>query len=118
MTEDTTELITKKVSEVSDVLAEKLKIEAVRIGPKLKKQAPRPVKVSFSIATVVTQILSKRSALRESDQLKGYLSVQTAPQRALHRELVVQLKTKKTNEVEPNKRHCIIGDRFIALISM
>ena len=40
LTEDTAEQITEKVSEVFEVLAEKPKIEAVRIGLKLKKQAP------------------------------------------------------------------------------
>ena len=42
LTEDTIELITEKVSEVFEVLAQKPKIEAVRIGLKLRK------KTSFS----------------------------------------------------------------------
>ena len=112
LTEDTTEQITEKVSEVFEVLAEKPKIEAVRIGLKSKKQAPRPVKVSFSNATIVTQILSKCSALRESDRFKRvFISPDRTPeQRAVHRELVVQMKSKKTNE--PNKRHYIKGGQI------
>ena len=112
LTEDTTEQITEKVSEVFEVLAVKPKIEAVRVGLKSKKQAPRPVKVSFSNATIVTQILSKCSVLRDSDRFKKvFISPDRSPeQRAVHRELVVQLKSKKTNE--PSKRHYIKGGQI------
>ena len=79
-TEDTAEQITEKVSEVFKVLAEKPKIEAVRIGLNSKKQAPRPVKVSITNATIVIQTLSKCSAHRGFATFISYIRRVTSRQ--------------------------------------
>ena len=105
--EDTEEQITTKVEAVLEELGAKPKVEAVRLGLKARKQSPRPVKVSVSNSTIATQILSRARNLRDSQQFKKvFISPDRTPeQRAVHRKLVEQLKTKKNDE--PNKRHYI-----------
>ena len=112
--EDPTEQTSDKVGKVFEALGVKPKVEAIRIGSKLKKQAPRPVKVSVSNSTIVTQILTKASNLRNFDQYKQvFISPDRTPeQRAAHRELIEQLKLKRTNE--PNSRHYIKGGQIFS----
>ena len=73
LTEDPTEQTSDKVGRVFEALDVKPKVQAIRIGSKVKKQALRPVKVSVFNSTIVTQILSKASNLRNFDQYKQVL---------------------------------------------
>ena len=62
----------------------------------------------------MTQILTKASNLRNFDQYKQvFISPDRTPeQRAARRELIEQLKLKRTNE--PNSRHYIKGGQILS----
>ena len=62
----------------------------------------------------MTQILSKVSNLRYFDQYRQvFISPDRTPeQRAVHRELIEQLKFKRTNE--PTSRHYIRGGQIFS----
>ena len=113
--EEPAEQITDKVNKVLEVLGEKPKIEAVRIGLKAKEQTPRPVKVSVSNSTIVSQVLSKSKNLRNSHQYKKvFISPDRTPdQRAAHRKLIEQLKAKRAEE--QNKHHYIKGGQIFTV---
>ena len=112
--EDPAEHITDKVGEVLLELGEKPKLEAVRVGLKRNQETPRPVKVSFGNATIAAQILSKSRNLRNSGRFKlVFISPdRNSEQRVMHRKLVEQLRTKRTDE--PSKRHFIKGGQIIS----
>ena len=109
LTEDPAEQTSDKVGKVFGVLGVKPKVEAMRIGLKTKKQAPRPVIIS------VSRGLSKASYLRDSDQNKQvFISPDRTPeQRAVHRELIKRLKLKETDE-PPYWRHIINGGQIFS----
>ena len=88
-------------------LGERPKIEANRMGLKVKNQNPRPVKVSVSSSIIVAQILRRAKNLRDSENYKTVFinPDRTLEQRSAHRELVKQLKLKRNQEKD--KRHYI-----------
>ena len=94
------------VGKVFEHLGEKPRVEASRLGKKIKSNV-RPVKVTLSNATTVQQILAKSRQLRQSEKYKSvFLSPdRTAEQRTEHRELVQQLKEKAKEE--PHRHHYI-----------
>jgi hypothetical protein len=105
--EEENEDICKNVGNVFEELGEKPKVQATRLGK--KKSVARPVKVTFSSATTVKQILMNSKKLRQIEKYKNvFLSPdRTIDQRVQHRELVQQLKDK-TKE-EPLRYHYIKG---------
>jgi hypothetical protein len=109
--EEEKEDICARVGNVFELLGEKPKIVASRLGKKVKSD-PRPVKVTLRNATTVQHLLAKSRQLRDSDKFKTvFLSPdRTAEQRAEHRELVQQLKDK-VNE-EPLRYHYIKGGQL------
>jgi len=109
--EEEKEDICASVGNVFELLGEKPKIVASRLGKKVKSD-PRPVKVTLRNATTVQHLLAKSRQLRDSDKFKAvFLSPdRTAEQRAEHRELVQQLRDK-VNE-EPLRYHYIKGGQL------
>ena len=105
--EDADEQICEKVGQVLLELGERPKIEANRMGLKVKNQNPRPVKVSVSSSIIVAQILRRAKNLRDSENYKTVFinPDRTLEQRSAHRELVKQLKLKRNQEKD--KRHYI-----------
>ena len=105
------ENLNAKVVEVFEAVGEKPKIEASRLGIKTASSSkkPRPVKVTLSSSTAVRQLLLKARNLRSSENHKSVFLVpdRSREQRALHKELVLELKQKKLDE--PTKRHYIKG---------
>ena len=93
------------VMKVMEELSEKPRLEAVRLGK--KGSQIRPIKVTFTSAAIVQQILAKSRNLRRTERFKEvFLSPdRTQEQRAEHRELVAQLKKKA--EDEPLRYHYI-----------
>ena len=110
-----TEQISKKVGEVLQELGVKPRLEAARIGLKMKQDSPRPVKVSLSNASTAQQILSRARNLRKSDRFElVYISPdRNKEQRALHRELLEKLRTIRA--AEPNKQHFIRRGQIITI---
>ena len=101
------EQISEKDVKVIEVIDEKPRFEANRIGKKTTQQKPRLVKVSMSNATTVNQILSKERKLSVCEQYKHvFVSPdRTKEERDEHQDLVKQLKTKRS--AEPDKRFYI-----------
>ena len=104
--EENNEVLEEKVNAVMEIIGEKPKMEACRIG-KSTSQKPRPIKVTLSSSLFVTQILSKARRLKENTT---YSSVFLSPdrshdQRAEYRVLIADLKQRRLDE--PNKRHFI-----------
>ena len=114
LSENASEQINEKVGEVFRELGEQPKFEAARIGLKTNKETFRPVKVSLGNASIALQILSKARNLRNCDQFNQvFISPdRNLEQRKMHRDLVEQLRTKRT--AEPNKRHYIRGAQIIS----
>ena len=113
--EEPEEQVREKVGNVFVELGEKPIIEASRIGkkdPKSSNERVRPVKVTFSSSMIVQQILSKARNLRNSDNFKHvFLSEdRSIEERAKHRELVLELKRKRTEE--PGKQFYIRGGKL------
>ena len=98
LVEEENEDLGKKVSDVFLYLGEKPRIEARRVGTK-KKLSPRPVKVTLSSSSTVTQILVKSRNLRQSEDHKAVFVTpdRTFDQRAEQRKLVLELKKKKAD---------------------
>ena len=98
ISEDAEECLSEKVLTVSESLGLKPCVEVSRIGRNVREQSQRPVKVVFSNSTSAQQVLSKSSNLRLTRQFK---SVYVSPdrnydKRKLHKELVLELKKKKS----------------------
>ena len=112
LAEDEEENIGEKVEAVFSELSEKPKCEANRIG-KVGQHRPRPVKVSVSNSSVVTQILTKCRNLRNIDRFKDvFISPdRTKEERDERRDLVKQLKLKRT--AEPDKHFSIKKGQII-----
>ena len=109
--EEAGENVSEKVVSVLEVLGEKPKFSAVRIGQQRSDNAKRPIKVSFKNSSVTRQVLSKAPKLRSSDTHGSvYISPDRTPeQRILHRDLVIELKKRRTDE--PDKTHFIRSGR-------
>ena len=106
LSEENNEVLQEKVNAVMEIIGEKPKIEACRVG-KIKSQKPRPVKVTLSSSLFVAQILSKARRLKENPT---YSSVFLSPdrskdQRAEHRALIVDLKQRRIDR--PSEKHFI-----------
>ena len=100
-----------KVGEVFSDIDEKPKLDtAIRLGAKGTSGKPRPVKVSVNNSITVSQILRRARKLRESEKFKSMFICpdRSSEEQAEHRELVNQLKVKRS--VEPNKRFYIKGN--------
>ena len=100
--EEPGEQINEKVSQVLLELGEKPIIEASRIGLIKDSKA-----ATVSSLTIVQQILSKARSLRNSEHYKKvFISAdRSTEQRAKQRELVQELKRRRTEE--PDKRFYI-----------
>ena len=111
--ESNDEQLCDKGSAVFEELGEKPKVEASRLG--MKSCSSRPVKVTLSSPTIVQQILAKARNLRKSEKHKSiFLSPdRSMEQRALQKQLVLDLKKKK--QEEPNKRHYIKGAQLCSV---
>ena len=101
----------EKVASVLEILGEKPKFKATRIGQQGAGNTKRPIKVSFRDSNVSRQVLKKASRLRSSDSHSSvYISPdRTIEQRNIHRDLVIELKRKRTDE--PDKTHFIRNGR-------
>ena len=99
-----------------NILDKKPKIEASRLGKKRSDSATRPVKVSLPSPFIVQQILSKSKNLRDNDKFRTvfWSPDRTLAQRTQHKELVDQLKIKKTQESQ--KRHFIKGGKVCSVV--
>ena len=121
LTEDKDEKLCDKVSNLFLELGEKPKIEAGRVGKKSSssgdndKKPVRPVKVHFSNATIVHQILNKARHLRNSEHYnKVFISPdRSVEERARQKELITELK-KRTKD-EPDIKHFIRGGRVCSV---
>ena len=85
--------LTAAVTGVLQVINEKPKFEAARVGRR-KSNHCRPIKVTVGSSDVVHQILVKAKALRNSDQFRNvFIDVDRCPEeRKLQRELVQTMK--------------------------
>jgi hypothetical protein len=104
--EDKNETISEKVEEVFVSVGEKPSFVASRIGKKSNGKA-RPVKVTLTGNSSVSQILFKAKRLRTVEAHKSvFISPDMSPdERARHKQLVMDLKSKISNQ--PDKRHFI-----------
>ena len=102
--------ITDKVSELFQQLGEKPRVEASRVGQGAAGKC-RAVKVTFTSSTIARQILIKAKNLRRVEQHKHvFISPdRSEEQRAVHRELVLELKRRA--DAEPKRRHFIRGGK-------
>ena len=105
--------ICDKVGQIFEVMGEKPKFDATRIGLNVNERSPRPVKVSMSNQGIVMQILSKARMLRGSESFKNvFLSPdRSKEEQAAHRELVKLLKAKRNEQ--PGKRFYIKGQEIL-----
>ena len=103
------EELSSKVEQVFQSLGEKPCFEAARLGKK-SNSTVRPVKVNLRSSATVQQILKKSSLLCKIEQFKTvFLSPdRTAEQRAQQKELVQELKQKRT-EAGNGKKFFIKG---------
>ena len=108
--EDDGELLADKVCDVFQVLEEKPRVEATRVGKKVSGKV-RPVKVILSSSTIAHQIRMKSRKLRSVDKHKNVFICpdRTLDQRDEHRQLVIDLKRKYSEE--PSKQHFIKSGR-------
>ena len=109
LSEEDDEKLSSKVEQVFQSLGEKPSFEAARLGKK-SSSSVRPVKVSLRSSVTVQQILKKSSLLCKIEQFKTvFLSPdRTAEQRAQQKELVQELKQKRT-EAGNGKKFFIKG---------
>ena len=101
---------------VFQALGEKPRYEVVRIGKKVAGSVrPRPVKVTLSNLAFVIQILAKVRKLRTIEIYKNvYLCPdRSSKQRDLHRQLVIDMKTKQS--ADPTKRHYIRNGLILSI---
>ena len=118
LAEQKNENLESKVLQVLEHLDEKPRIvSCCRLGKDTADGGPavKPVKFVLAGTDHVRQILSKTRRLRE---VEGYTSVYISPDRSVesrvaHRALVVEMKTKRTDE--PNKVHSIRNNRVVSL---
>ena len=107
--EEDDEKICERISSVFEAIGEKPRFEACRLGKQKSSDQDkvRPVKVTFSSATTVYQILKNAKNLKTSDSFQSvFISPDRSPdQRAKHRELVQQLRTLANSE--KHKKHFI-----------
>ena len=96
-------------------LGEKPRFTARRVGEVRQGATKRPVKVSLRSSQIARKILAKSPKLRD---VENYNEVYVSPdrtleQRTIQRELVAELKRRRTEE--PLKRHFIRGGRVESL---
>ena len=73
--EEEDEQLADKISDVFQLLGEKPRVEASRVGVKRAGTAIRPVKVSLASANTVHQILIKSKTLRQAENIRLCLYV-------------------------------------------
>ena len=113
--EETGEKISEKVTELLEVLDEKPKFAAQRIGESKSGCTKRPVKIVFRTVAVTRQVLAKAPKLRTSEKFGDvFISPDRTPnQRARQRDLVVELKKRRA--AERDKKHFIRGDNVVTI---
>ena len=99
--EEAGELLSDKVSQIFEELHEKPHIETCRIGRLTAEKSVRPVKVMLSSYVAVRQILSKAKNLRKVDRFKSVYVCpdRTLEERKIQKQLVLELKQKKSSIV-------------------
>ena len=109
------EEINTVVAGVFKAIGEKPRVEACRIGKKKSTNSVRPVKVTFSNSTVVTQILSKTKNLRKVNDLKSVFVCpdRSAEQRAKQKLLVTDLK--RLAREQSDKKHFIRNGEIVSV---
>ena len=109
------EEINTVVAGVFEAIGEKPRVEACRIGKRKSTNLRRPVKVTFSNSTVVTQILSKTKNLRKVNDLKSVFVCpdRSAEQRAKQKLLVTDLKRLAREQTD--KKHFIRNGEIVSV---
>lgn len=110
LAESAKENLSDKVSVVFQDIGEKPRFEACRLGKSSNSDSTkkvRPVKVTLSSSTIASQILSKSRKLKKTvNHQSVFICPDRSPdQRLKHKELVLEMKAKATEE--PNKKHFI-----------
>ena len=110
--EKSNEDIKAAVGELFTAIGEKPKIDACRLGKKKPDNAVRPVKVTATSSTVITQILSKAKQLRKKNTFENVcLSPDRSPeQRLKQKQLVTELKRLVVEK--PEQKHFISGGKI------
>ena len=111
--EESADKLDDSVGEVFQLLGEKPRFEAVRLGKK-KDSVVRPVRVVFSSAQSAQNIIGKSRNLRHTDKFKKvFLSPdRTVEEREKQKGLVLQLK--KRMEEDPQSKHFIRNGQIIS----
>ena len=110
------ENLNDKVSELCEVLGEKPRVDATRLGKMcVNNEKKRPIKVVMSSSAAVNQILSKARKLRSVAKFENvYLTPdRTEDDRNKHRELVREMK--KLSAEKPAMKHFIRDGKVISV---
>ena len=112
MVEETGEKVTGRVTELLEELGVKPKFTAERVGKIKMGDMKRPIKVVFKNSLLARQVLKNAPKLRESEKFKDvFISPDRTPeQRLAQRELVAELKRKRSEESD--KKHFIRSGRL------
>lgn len=107
--EEENEQLNERVLELCEVLGEKPRLDACRVGKKSieSSSTKRPIKVSLSNSIVVNQILSKARNLRTNEKYRSvFISPdRTEDDRKKQRKLVVEMR--RLCDEKPGMRHYI-----------
>ena len=107
MSEENGEKVTEKITELFEDLGVKPKFTAERVGKVKMGDIKRPIKVVFKNSQIARQVLANAPKLRQSAKFKDvFVSPDRTPeQRSVQRELVAELKKRRTEESD--KKHFI-----------
>ena len=110
LAESPNEKLSDRVSEVFQDVGEKPRFEACRLGKSSSSddtKKVRPVRVTLSSSTIASHILSKSRKLKNTvnHQTVFICPDRTPDQRLKHKELVLEMRAKETEE--PSKKHFI-----------
>ena len=107
------ETLRESAIDVLATLDEKPKLESVRRIGVSRSGYRRPVKIAFGNSEIVRQILIKSSKLKNMDKYKSvFLAPDRCPEeRIKHRELVVKLKERRTED--NSQRFVIRGGQIV-----
>ena len=106
--------INSVVAEVFQAIGEKPRVEASRLGKRSNKSL-RPVKVTVTNPTVVSQILSKARNLRKVNEFKSVFVCpdRSTEQRAKQKLLVADLK--RLSREQTDKKHFIKNGEILSI---
>jgi hypothetical protein len=110
LAESANEKLSDRVGEVFQEVGEKPRFEACRLGKSSSStdtKKVRPVRVTLSSATMASHILSKsRKLMKTVNHQSVFICPDRTPdQRLKHKELVLEMRAKETEE--PKKKHFI-----------